>query len=110
MRRTHTYSPHTLDAASVLGLEVARARRQRRWTAVELAERAGVSAFTLRKVERGDPSVAPGTAFEVATLLGIDLLGGERTELSALVDHGRDRLALLPARVRQPTHEMHDDF
>lgn len=109
-RRTHTYSPQTLDAAEVLGLEVARVRRERRWTVAELAVRAGISAFTLRKVERGHPSVALGTAFEVATLLGIQLFGADRAELSALVDRGRDRLALLPARVREPTGGVHDDF
>lgn len=110
MRRPHTYSPQTVDAAKILGLEVARARRERRWTVANLADRAGISGFTLRKVERGDPSVALGTAFEVATLLGVKLFGAGPAELSALVDRGRDRLALLPARIREPAGEIHDDF
>jgi transcriptional regulator with XRE-family HTH domain len=94
----------------VLGLEVARARRERRWTAVELAERAGISPITLRKIERGDPTVALGTAFEIATLLGIPLFGVEQGQLPALVARGRDKLALLPARVREPTRPIRDDF
>jgi transcriptional regulator with XRE-family HTH domain len=110
MRRPHTYSRQTLDAARVLGLDVARARRQRRWTAEELAERAGISPVTLRKVEQGDPTVALGTAFEVATLLGIELFGADRDGLTSLVDRGRERLAMLPARVRSPAGEVHDDF
>jgi transcriptional regulator with XRE-family HTH domain len=110
MRRTHTHSRQTLDAARVLGLEVARARRERRWTVAALAERAGISPVTLRKVEKGDPTVALGTAFEVATLLGIHLFGADRDQLSALIDRGRDRLALLPARVREPAEGVHDDF
>jgi transcriptional regulator with XRE-family HTH domain len=110
MRRPHTYSRQTLDAARVLGLEVARARRQRRWTAGELAERAGISPVTLRKVERGDPTVVLGTVFEVATLLGIALFDADRDGLSTLVERGRERLAMLPARVRQPTGSVHDDF
>lgn len=110
MRRSHTYSRQTLDVARVLGLEVARARRERRWTVSELAERAGISPVTLRKVEQGDPTVALGTAFEVATLVGIRLFGADREELSALVDRGRERLALLPARVREPGGDVHDDF
>ncbi len=110
MRRPHTFAPQTLDAATVLGLEVARARRERRWTIAELAERAGVSAVTVRKVERGDPTVSLGTAFEVATLLGIALFGADRAGLADLVERGRERLALLPARVREPTGAVRDDF
>jgi transcriptional regulator with XRE-family HTH domain len=110
MRRPHTYSRATLEAARVLGFEVARARRSRRWTAADLAERAGISVMTLRKVERGDPSVTLGTAFEVATLLGIPLFGASREELSELTTRGRERLALLPSRIREPVAEVHDAF
>jgi DNA-binding XRE family transcriptional regulator len=45
--------PQAQDAVRVLGLEVARARRVRRWSQAELAERAGVSRETVRKVEHG---------------------------------------------------------
>jgi len=106
----HTWSKSASEAAQVLGLEVARARRERRWTAAELAERAGITAVTLRKVERGDPTVSLGIAFEVATLVGVRLLGVERSALAGLVERGRDRLALLPASVRGPAGSIHDDF
>ena len=49
------------------------ARRERRWTLAELAERVGVSVVTIRKVERGDPTVALGTAFEAAVIAGVVL-------------------------------------
>jgi ribosome-binding protein aMBF1 (putative translation factor) len=103
MRRAHPYSPQTVDAVQVLGLEVARARRTRRWTEAELAERAGISAVTLRNIERGVPTVGIGTVFEVATILGIDLFGAGRDGLRSMVERGRDRLAPLPSRVRRPT-------
>ncbi|MGH8980050.1 MAG: helix-turn-helix transcriptional regulator [Acidimicrobiales bacterium] len=103
MRRPHSFSRPTRQALELFGLEVAGARRRRRWTAVELAERAGISRTTLHKLEAGDPSVAIGTAFEVATLLGIPLFDADRAELSDLVARARDRLTLLPARVRQAT-------
>lgn len=106
----HTHSPQTVAAAQLLGLEIARARRERRWTAVELAERVGISPITLRNVERGNPSVALGTVFELATLLGIELFGAAPAELSSLVSRGRDRLALLPARVREPADPVNDNF
>lgn len=103
-------SPAARDAALVLGLEVARSRRQRRWTAASLAERAGISVNTLRKIERGDPTVAMGTVFDVATLVGVRLFGVDRNELPGIVRRSRDRLALLPARIYEPTGEVDDDF
>jgi transcriptional regulator with XRE-family HTH domain len=110
MPAVHSYSPPALDAVRILGLEIARARRARRWAAAELAERAGVSRHTVRAAEHGAPSVAIGTVFELATLVGIELLGVDRADLPALLERGRDRLALLPSRVRQPTTPVKDEF
>lgn len=106
----HAYAPQTLDATRVLGLQIASARRARRWTEAELAERAGVSRPTLRSVERGAPTVAIGTVFELATILGIGLFGADREELRSLVDQQRSRLALLPRRVREAADPVNDDF
>jgi transcriptional regulator with XRE-family HTH domain len=100
MRRPHSYARPTQDAAELFGLQIARARRERRWTATDLAERAGIARGTLHKLESGDPTVGMGIAFEVANLLGIPLFGAERNELPRLVERSRDRLALLPANVR----------
>lgn len=110
MRQSRTYSRQTRQVAELLGLEIGRARRERRWTVAELAERAGTSPATLRRIEHGDPTVALGTAFEVATLVGLRLFGADRRDLPDLLERGRDRLALLPARVREPFGEVHDDF
>lgn len=110
MKRARTYSLYALEAAGLLGLEIARARRERSWTMAELAARAGISPFTLRKVEAGDPTVGLGTAFDVAVLVGVPLFGTEPTEFAGLVERSRDRLALLPARVREPTGPVDDEF
>jgi transcriptional regulator with XRE-family HTH domain len=110
MRRPHTFHPQTLAAAQLLGLEVARVRRERRWTTKDLSERAGISPVTLRKIERGDPTVELGSAFEVATLLGIVLFAPERKELFSMVEQARTQLALLPARVRESVRRDHDAF
>ncbi len=106
----HTYSRHTLEAARLLGLEVAKARVRRRWTSAALADRAGVTRVTLRKVENGDPSVGLGIAFEVATLVGVSLFGVPGEELSGLVDRSADQFLLLPSRIRETEREIHDDF
>jgi len=108
--RTHALSPQTLDAAQVLGHQVAQARRARGWTAAELAERVGVSVRTVSNVEHGSPSVSLGTAFEAATILGVGLFGAEGPELARLARQGRDTLALLPSRVYRSTEPVRDDF
>ncbi|WP_420625152.1 helix-turn-helix transcriptional regulator [Candidatus Poriferisodalis sp.] len=98
----------TLEAARLLGRRVALGRRERRWTLGDLAERVGTSEVTMRKVERGDPTVALGTAFEAAALVGVRLFSHDasvRAREAELVDA---RLAVLPARTRR--RAVDDDF
>lgn len=109
-RTVPAMSRPAVEAVRLLGVQVAQARRERGWTLAELAERAGVSPPTARKVEHGDPSVSIGIAFEVATLVGVPLFTADRAELSAMTDRSRDRLALLPQRVRPPSKAVRDDF
>ncbi len=110
MGQVQGFTRQARDAARVLGLQVAQARRERRWTAGGLAERANISPVTLRKVERGDPTVALGTALEVAALVGVQLFGADPSELGGIAARERDRLALLPERVRVAQREPDDDF
>jgi transcriptional regulator with XRE-family HTH domain len=110
MKHTRTYSPYALDAARLLGARVNLARRERRWSMQELADRAGITKFTLRKVERGDPTVGLGVAFEVAALVGVALFHEDRSRLSGALDRARDRSALLPQRVRARDEDVKDDF
>ncbi|MGA2165608.1 MAG: helix-turn-helix transcriptional regulator [Solirubrobacteraceae bacterium] len=110
MKQTRTYSRSTLEAAQLLGSQVALARRERRWSMRELAERAGITLPTLSKVERGDPTVSLGVAFEVATLVGVPLFYEDLTRLTLDLDRTRARAALLPQRVRVPAEGLRDDF
>jgi transcriptional regulator with XRE-family HTH domain len=110
VRRPHTYSPEALDAVRVLGLRIAEGRRRRRWTQAELCERASISATTLRNAERGEPTVAIGVMFELATLVGVELFGVPASQLSGLSTRERDRLALLPAHVYPRRVIADDDF
>ena len=102
------FSPVTLEAARLLGSRVALARRERRWTIAELAERVGASVVTIRKVERGDPTVALGTALEAATLVGVTLFHEDPTRRSLEAEVVQARLALLPTSVRRGV--VDDDF
>ncbi len=107
----HTLTPQARDAARALGAQVTAARRRRRWSTARLAEQAGISAPTLRKVERGDPSVALGTALDVAVLVGVPLFSTNPSELAVLADSLVDRAALLGERVVPISDDgLDDDF
>ena len=108
MARPRTTSPVTREAAALLGARVRLGRRERRWTVAELAERVGVSVPTIEKVERGDLTVALGTALEAATLMGVALFDEDPDRRSLEAERIASRLALLPKAVRRPT--IDDDF
>lgn len=98
MSRGRAYLDVVHDAAALLGAEVRAGRLERRWTAAELARRAGISKLTLLKIEHGDPSVSLGLALQTAALVGVPLF--DRDE-RALADDARSaRAAFLGRRVR----------
>ncbi len=101
-------SPVTVDALAMLGARVRLARRERCWKVTDLAERVGVSPTTIRKVERGDPTVALGTAFEAATLVGVPLFHAERSRRALEAEYVAAKLAVLPTAVRRDP--VDDDF
>ena len=109
MKRVRTYSPVAVEAARLLGARVRLARRERRWTLQELADRVGVTHVTMRKVERGDLSVGLGVAFEAAAVVGVALFHEEGSRRSLEAGRVDDRLAVLPQLVRRPA-EVDDDF
>lgn len=108
MKRSRPNSPVALEAARLLGARIRLARRERRWTLQELADRVGATPATIRKVERGDPSVGLGVAFEAAALLGVPLFHPEEDRRSLEAQGVNDRLALLPQRIRQPAAVSND--
>lgn len=109
-KRVRAYSRSVRYAAELLGSQVREARVERRWTVRELAERAGVSTSTLQKVERGDPSVTLGVALDVASLVGVPLFTEDRSRLAGELASRRERLALLPQRVRPPREDLDNEF
>lgn len=107
--RSRPLSPLTREATRLLGANIRLARRQRRWTLQELAERVGVTAVTMRKVERGDPSVRLGIVFEAAALTGVPLFDEDKRRRQIEAGRVEDRLAVLPQLVRRPA-EVDDAF
>jgi transcriptional regulator with XRE-family HTH domain len=105
----HAYPPTVHEAAGLLGDQIRNARIARRWTARELAERAGISPATLQKVERGNPSVSLGTAFDLANLVGVPLFYTDATRLAEEAARLR-RPTLLPRAVRHTRRELENEF
>lgn len=110
MTKERTYSRQAVAAAQLLGQQIKLGRKQRRWTELNLAERAGISRATLRKIEQGDMGCALGLVFEVATLVGIRLFDLDRAGIAEQIDHTQDKLTLLPQRVRAINPVVDDDF
>ena len=106
---TRTYSPHTLKALEVMGQMIKLKRKERGMTLQGLAERAGVSRSLIQRLEKCDPGCEIGMAFEVAHLLGIELFEFPAGQ-AILSECLADKIALLPASVREKKIELSSDF
>jgi transcriptional regulator with XRE-family HTH domain len=103
-------SPYAVEATQLLGAHISVARRERRWSQRDLADRAGITPETLSKIEHGNLGVSVGTVFEVAALVGVPLFHEDRARVTLDLDRVRTRGALLPQSVRRPRREVDDDF
>jgi transcriptional regulator with XRE-family HTH domain len=107
---------YTREALSLLGKEIAFARKSKKMTAATLSERCGISRVTLRKIERGDPTTEIGIVFEAAAIVGVRLFDAENTQsLHSSYAHTAEKIALLPKSVRLKTKKTenkrrNDDF
>ena len=71
-RRKMTLLPSVQRLLEELGASIRMARLRRRFSASQVAERAGISRPTLRAIERGDSSVTLGGYASVLLCLGLD--------------------------------------
>ncbi|MFT4726067.1 MAG: transcriptional regulator with XRE-family HTH domain [Granulosicoccus sp.] len=110
MAKQRTYSQYAQEAAVLIGEQIKLGRKQRRWSEKNLAERAGISRATLQKIENGEMSCAVGSVLEVATLTGVKLFESDNTPLAKHIEHTRDKVALLPRRIKATKKAVHDDF
>ena len=110
MERQRTYSQYAKEGAKLLGEQIKLGRKQRKWSEQNLAERAGISRATLRKIENGEMSCAVGLVFEVAAIVRVKLFEQRDVPLSKHLEHTRDKIALLPQRVRASKKPVFDDF
>jgi len=110
MTKQRTYSKDVLEAVVLLGEQIKLGRKLRKWSEKNLAERAGISRATLQKIESGEMSCSIGLVFEVATLVGMNLFEKDKTPLSKCLEQTRDKIALLPKRIKAKTKVVYDDF
>lgn len=54
-----------------MGENIKLARKRRKFTTIQVAERAGIARSTLYLIEKGDPSVTLGGYFNVLRVLGL---------------------------------------
>ena len=94
----------------LLGQLIRRGRIERKLTAQELAERAGLSRGLVQRIEKGDPGCAIGAVFEAAAIVGVRLFDADQATLSNSIDANSTMLALLPKAVRTSRVEAKDDF
>jgi transcriptional regulator with XRE-family HTH domain len=76
----------------------------------ELADRLGVSTPTVRKILEGSPSVAIGSYFEAALILGVPLFDPDADRFAVTASRTAQVDSLLPKRVRTRPQEIDDNF
>jgi len=107
---TRTYSRYSLDAAALLGALIREARNERKLTAQELADRAGISRGLLQRIEKGNLKCEIGAVFEVATIVGVKLFDADESTLTKYLRQTKEKLALLPKSIRKKSKAVRDDF
>ncbi len=110
MAKQRTYSKYAQETAQLLGKQIKLARKKRKWSEQNLADRAGISRVTLQKMERGEMTCAIGLVFEAAALLVLNLFEQDRLPLSISIENTNNKIALLPRRIKSKTKAVDDDF
>lgn len=107
---TRTYSRYSREAVALLAGLIRTARKEKKLTAQEMADRTGISRGLLLRIEKGDMKCEIGVVFEVATLVGLKLFDADETTLTRQRRQVEDKLSLLPKSVRKSTKAVDDDF
>jgi transcriptional regulator with XRE-family HTH domain len=72
MKTAPAILPKNLKVLKVLGEQIQLARLRRKFSAEQVAERAGISRKTVYNIEQGIPSVAIGSYLQVLFVLGLE--------------------------------------
>jgi transcriptional regulator with XRE-family HTH domain len=69
--KRHILFPKHQKIMEALGENIKLARRRRKLTSLQVAERAGIDRSTLTNIEKGSPSVSIGAYFNVLRVLNL---------------------------------------
>jgi len=94
----------------LLGQLIRRNRIEKKLTAQQLGERAGISRGLVQRIEKGDPGCAIGAAFEAASVVGVWLFDPDKAALTNTIGANAKTLALLPKAARAARIKAKDDF
>ena len=108
--KKRAYSQYCQDAVRLLGYLIQTTRKEKKMTTTELAERAGISRGTLYKIEQGNMTSELGIVFEVAMILGIQLFEMPPRQLQTEIDTLKNKLTLIPKRIRKTPESFDDNF
>ena len=107
---TRAYSRYTQTASALLGGLIRVARIKRKYTAQEVADRAGISRGLLQRIEKGNLKCEIGMVFEVAAIVGVKLFDADQSTLTKHLHRTEEKLELLPKSVRNKSKAVRDDF
>jgi transcriptional regulator with XRE-family HTH domain len=109
-KKSRPHSHYAKDAAAFLGQLIRKARIDRKMTAEELAERAGLSRGLLRRIENGDLGCTLGAVFEAAATAGVQLFDADGPALTRDVVSNAAMMTLMPKSVRASRVKPDDNF
>ncbi len=108
--KRRTYSIYSRKAVALMGQMILLHRKERKMTAQDLADRAGISRTTLYKIEKGDLNCEIGIVFEIAALVGVTLFETTSDTIDSLRERVEDKIKLIPKTVRVPKRIIDDEF
>ncbi len=69
--KKQTLFPKYLKILEQLGENIRLARKRRKFTTIQVSDRAGIDRSTLYEIERGNPAVSMGAYFNTLRVLGL---------------------------------------
>lgn len=110
LKKTHHIPKVPKELLSMVGKLLAAARKKRRWRQIDLAERLGISRYTITHMEQGDPRVSVGVYFTAAWMLDVPIISGMEGRAGDVIANMIDALNAMQAkRVSQRKETPPDD-